>query len=404
MVRLGKSRFLVCVTAGIAAYKAVELVRLLQKEGADVWVSMTQGAKEFVGEMTFASITGHPVLTNLFDEGKEASIGHIEMAEKADLAVVAPATANIIGKLANGLADDAVTTTLLAVTAPKILCPAMNTAMYENRAVQRNLDTLEGDGWHIVEPGVGEMACGTTGPGRLAEPDTIVDRIKAALVPKDLEGKRLVISAGPTREAIDPVRYISNRSSGKMGYEVARAAEYRGANVTLVSGPVALEAPHGVERVSVVSVDEMAEAVFSRMDEADAIIKVAAVADYRPRNRSEHKIKKKSDEMAIELEKNIDILKELGKRKKGQVLVGFAAETQSLSENARKKIEAKNLDMIVGNLVGDPSSGFGTDTNIVTFFHPDGSSEPFESMGKDEVAHKLLDRVLEKLKASQKEA
>ena len=280
----------------------------------------------------------------------------------------------------------------------------MNTAMYENRAVQRNLDILEGDGWHIVEPGVGEMACGTTGPGRLAEPATIVDRIKAALIPKDLAGKKLIISAGPTREAIDPVRYISNRSSGKMGYEVARAAEYRGAEVTLVSGPVALEAPYGVERVSVVAVDEMAEAVFSRMDEADAIIKVAAVADYRPRNRSEHKIKKKSDEMAIELEKNIDILKELGKRKKGQVLVGFAAETQSLAENARKKIEAKNLDMIVGNLVGDPSSGFGTDTNIVTFFHPDGSSEPFESMGKDEVAHKLLDRVLEKLKASQKEA
>lgn len=398
MVCLKDKRILVCVSAGIAAYKAVELVRLLQKEGADVWVSMTQGAKEFVGEMTFAAITGHSVLSNLFEEGKGSSIGHIEMAEKADLAVVAPATANIIGKIAGGLADDAVTTTLLAVTTPKILCPAMNTAMYENRAVQRNLDTLEGDGWHIVEPGVGEMACGTTGPGRLAEPATIVDRIKAALVPKDLLGKNLVISAGPTREAIDPVRYISNRSSGKMGYEVARAAEYRGANVTLVSGPVSLETPHGVEKISVTSVDEMADAIFSRMEEADAIIKVAAVADYRPKTRAEHKIKKKSDEMSIDLDKNIDILRELGRRKTRQVLVGFAAETQDLAANAKKKIEAKNLDMIVGNLVGDPSSGFGTDTNIVTFFHPDGSNEPFESMGKDDVAHKLLDRVVAKMK------
>jgi phosphopantothenoylcysteine decarboxylase/phosphopantothenate--cysteine ligase len=384
---------LVCVTAGIAAYKAVEVVRLLQKEGADVWVAMTRGAKEFVGEMTFASISGHPVLSNLFEEGKGASIGHIEMAEKADVVVVAPATGNIIGKLAHGIADDAVTTTMMAVTAPKLICPAMNTHMYENRAVQRNLDILEGDGYQIIEPGVGEMACGTTGPGRLPEPATIVDRVKAALIPKDLSGKKILISAGPTREAIDPVRYISNRSSGKMGYEIARAAEYRGAEVTLVSGPVYLNAPVGVDRISVSSVDEMAEAVFSRLDESDAIIKVAAVADYRPKTRAEHKIKKRSDDMTIELSKNIDILKELGKRKTHQVLIGFAAETQSLAENAQKKIEAKNLDMIVGNLVGDPRSGFGTDTNIVTFFHRDGRKEPFESMGKDQVAHELLDRV-----------
>ncbi|BCS94673.1 putative coenzyme A biosynthesis bifunctional protein CoaBC [Desulfoluna limicola] len=394
MAVLENKRVVVCVTAGIAAYKAVEVVRLLQKEGADVWVAMTRGAKEFVGEMTFASISGHPVLSNLFEEGKGASIGHIEMAEKADVVVVAPATANIIGKLAHGIADDAVTTTMLAVTAPKLICPAMNTHMYENQAVQRNLDILEGDGYQVVEPGVGEMACGTTGPGRLPEPATIVDRVKAALISKDLEGKKILISAGPTREAIDPVRYISNRSSGKMGYEIARAAEYRGAEVTLVSGPVNLDVPVGVDCISVTSVDEMAEAVFSRMETADAVIKVAAVADYRPKNRAEHKIKKKSHDMTIELDKNIDILKELGKRKTHQVLVGFAAETQSLAENARKKIEAKNLDMIVGNLVGDPRSGFGTDTNIVTFFHPDGRKEPFESMGKDQVAHELLDRVV----------
>lgn len=390
---------LVCVTAGIAAYKAVEVVRLLQKEGSDVWVAMTRGAKEFVGEMTFATISGHPVLSNLFEEGRGASIGHIEMAEKVDVVVVAPATGNIIGKLAHGIADDAVTTTMMAVTAPKLICPAMNTHMYENRAVQRNLDVLEGDGYQIVEPGVGEMACGTTGPGRLAEPSTIVDRVKAALIPKDLAGKKILISAGPTREAIDPVRYISNRSSGKMGYEIARAAEYRGAEVTLVSGPVHLNAPVGVHRISVTSVDEMAEAVFSRMDESDAIIKVAAVADYRPKTRAEHKIKKNNDDMTIELSKNIDILKELGKRKAHQVLIGFAAETQSLAENAQKKIKAKNLDMIVGNLVGDPRSGFGTDTNIVTFFHPDGRKEPFESMGKDQVAHELLDRVAGLMKA-----
>ena len=396
---LDNKRVLVCVTGGIAAYKAVEVVRLLQKEGADVWVAMTQGAREFVGEMTFATISGHPVLSDLFDEGREASIGHIEMAERADVVVVAPATANIIGKLAHGLADDAVTTTLLAVTAPKLICPAMNTHMYENRAVQRNLDILEGDGYHLVEPGVGEMACGTTGPGRLTEPATIVDRVKAALMPKDLVGKRFLISAGPTREAIDPVRYISNRSSGKMGYEIARAAEYRGAQVTLVSGPVSLAAPVGVERISVTSVDEMASEIFSRLEASDAIIKVAAVADYRPKVRSTQKIKKKSDEMSIELAKNIDILKELGGRKSDQILVGFAAETQDLSENAQKKIVAKNLDMIVGNLVGDPRSGFGTDTNIVTFFHPDGRTEPQDSMGKDAVAHALLDRVAGLMKA-----
>lgn len=399
MAVLEDKNVLVCVTAGIAAYKAVEVVRLLQKGGADVWVAMTRGAKAFVGEMTFAAISGHPVLSDLFAEGKEASIGHVELAERADLVVVAPATANIIGKLAHGIADDAVTTTMLAVTAPKLICPAMNTHMYENRAVQRNLDILEGDGYRIVEPGVGEMACGTTGPGRLAEPSTIVDRVKAALFPKDLAGKKILVSAGPTREAIDPVRYISNRSSGKMGYEIARAAEYRGAEVTLVSGPVSLEPPVGVARVSVTSVDEMAENIFSRLEDADAVIKVAAVADYRPKTRAAQKIKKHSDDMTLELDKNIDILKELGKRKTRQVLVGFAAETQSLSENARKKIEAKNLDMIVGNLVGDPASGFGTDTNIVTFFHPDGRKEPFESLGKDIVAHKLLDRVAGMMKA-----
>ncbi|VFQ47307.1 bifunctional phosphopantothenoylcysteine decarboxylase/phosphopantothenate--cysteine ligase CoaBC [Desulfoluna butyratoxydans] len=393
MAVLENKNVLVCVTAGIAAYKAVEVVRLLQKEGADVWVTMTRGAKEFVGETTFAAISGHPVLSNLFDEGKGASIGHIELAERADVVVVAPATADVIGKLAHGIADDAVTTTMLAVTAPKLICPAMNSHMYENRAVQRNIDILEGDGYILVEPGVGEMACGTTGPGRLAEPPTIVDRVKAALYPKDLSGKKIMVSAGPTREAIDPVRYISNRSSGKMGYEIARAAEYRGAEVTLVSGPVSLASPLGVDRLSVTSVGEMAETIFSRLDDVDAVIKVAAVADYRPRTRAEHKIKKKSDDMTLELDKNIDILKELGKRKTRQVLVGFAAETQSLAENARKKIEAKNLDMIVGNLVGDPASGFGTDTNIVTFFHPDGRKEPFESMGKDVVAHELLNRV-----------
>lgn len=383
-----------CVSAGIAVYKSVELLRQLQKKGAAVKVVMTKSSLNFVGVATFKAISGFPVMTDLFEEDEDASIRHIAWAEEADLVVVAPATANLIGKLANGIADDALSTFMLAVTCPVVVCPSMNTNMYENKIVQRNIDTLEGEGFTIVEPGTGELACGVTGAGRFPEPRFIVDRIINRLTAKDMAGKKVIVTAGPTQEAIDPVRYISNHSSGKMGFAIAKAAEYRGADVILVSGPVNIEDPLNIEMRKVTSAVEMRDNVLTLMEDADIIVKVAAVADYRAKNQAGHKIKKTSDEMVIELDKNPDILKEAGAKKKDQVLVGFAAETQDLTENATKKLRAKNLDMIVGNLVGDPSSGFGTDTNIVTFFYRDGKAEPFDAMDKEEVAMVLFDRVL----------
>lgn len=384
------------VTGGIAVYKAVELLRLLQKQGAKVRVIMTRSAMEFVGPMTFQALSGEPVFADLFEEGvSDASIRHIRWAETADLVIVAPATANIIGKMANGIADDALSTFLLAVRSKIVVCPAMNTAMYESRAVQRNIEILENDGCYFVEPGVGEMACGTTGAGRFPEPADIVDRIIGLATVKDLAGKHVLVSAGPTREAIDPVRYISNHSSGKMGYAIARAAERRGARVTLVSGPVSLAPPLNVDLVKVQSAEEMKEAFLGAMDRADIAVKVAAVADYRVKHQAEHKIKKTEETLVLELEKNPDILKCAGQqKKKGQILVGFAAETQDLKANAVKKLEAKNLDMIVGNLVGG-SKGFGTDDNTVTFFYRDGRVEALEPMDKEQVAGLLFDRILE---------
>jgi phosphopantothenoylcysteine decarboxylase/phosphopantothenate--cysteine ligase len=382
------------VCGGIAVYKCVELLRLLQKQGAKIRVLMTRSATEFVAPLTFQALSGEAVFTDLFEKGSDASIRHIRWAEEADLVVVAPATANIIGKMAHGIADDALSTFLLAVRSKIIVCPAMNTAMYESRAVQRNIDILENDGCYIVEPGVGEMACGTSGAGRFPEPRHIVDRIINAMTTKDLAGKRVVVSAGPTREAIDPVRFISNHSSGKMGYAIARIAERRGAHVTLVSGPVDLEPPLNVTLVNVISAEQMKTAFLEEMKQADIAVKVAAVADYRVKHQSEHKIKKTEDSLTIELEKNPDILKCAGQMKKsGQILVGFAAETRDLSENAVKKLEAKNLDMIVGNIVGG-GTGFGTDDNTVTFFYRNGHAEALESMDKENVAHVLFDRIL----------
>lgn len=383
------------VCGGIAVYKCVELLRLLQKQGAKIRVSMTRSATEFVAPLTFQALSGETVFTDLFDEkGADASIRHIRWAEEADLVVVAPATANIIGKMAHGIADDALSTFMLAVRSKVVVCPAMNTAMYESRAVQRNIDILENDGCYIVEPGVGEMACGTSGAGRFPEPRHIVDRIINAMTTKDLAGKRVLVSAGPTREAIDPVRFISNHSSGKMGYAIARIAERRGAHVTLVSGPVDLEPPLNVTIVKVTSAEQMKAAFLEEMKQADIGVKVAAVADYRVKHQAEHKIKKTEDSLTIELEKNPDILKCAGQMKKsGQILVGFAAETRDLAENAVKKLEAKNLDMIVGNIVGG-RTGFGTDDNTVTFFYKDGRVESLESMDKENVAHILFDRIL----------
>lgn len=382
------------VCGGIAVYKCVELLRLLQKQGAKIRVIMTRSATEFVAPLTFQALSGENVFTDLFDKGGDASIRHIRWAEEADLVVVAPATANIIGKMAHGIADDALSTFMLAVRSKVVVCPAMNTAMYESRAVQRNIDILENDGFFIVEPGVGEMACGTSGAGRFPEPRHIVDRIINAMTTKDLAGKRVVVSAGPTREAIDPVRFISNHSSGKMGYAIARIAERRGAHVTLVSGPVDLEPPLNVTLVKVTSAEQMKAAFLEEMKQADIGVKVAAVADYRVKHQSEHKIKKTEDSLTIELEKNPDILKCAGQMKKsGQILVGFAAETRDLTENAVKKLEAKNLDMIVGNIVGG-GAGFGNDDNTVTFFYKDGRAEALESMDKENVAHILFDRIL----------
>ncbi len=386
------------VCGGIAAYKSVELLRLLKKEGADVRVMMTRNAQAFVGPMTFEALSGHPVCTSLFEKGSDVSIKHIEWAELADAVVIAPATANIIGKFANGIADDALTTFMLAVTKPKLICPSMNTLMYQSKAMQRNLELLRSDGCMIIEPSAGELACGTTGPGRLPEPPEIVDRLKACLTIKDLKGKRVLVTAGPTREAIDPVRFISNPSSGKMGFAIARAAEHRGAEVILVSGPVTLSDPLNIKVLRVQSAEEMAETVFSFADQADIIIKTAAVSDYRPKEVADQKIKKGDEEMVLTLQKNPDILRELGARKKDhQILVGFAAETQELEINAGKKLAEKNLDIIAGNLVNHPGSGFGTDTNQVTLFFRNGTKEQLPAMEKEAVAHLLLDRVKDHL-------
>ena len=388
------------VSGGIAAYKSVELLRGLVKQGAQPRVTMTANACRFVGPLTFQALSGRPVCTGLFEESDDAAIRHIDWAREADLVVVAPATANFIGKLANGIADDALSTMLLAVTAPVAICPSMNTHMYENAAVQRNIERLRLDGRHIIEPAAGELACGTTGAGRLPEPAFILDRLEALLTEKDLSGKRVLVTAGPTHEAIDPVRFLTNPSSGKMGFAVATAAEHRGARVTLVSGPSHLPPPAAVDFIPVCSAMDMAEAVLDRMDGVDIVIKAAAVSDFRPAERAAHKIKKDKAEMTLTLQKNPDILKELGRRRDGQILVGFAAETQSLETNATGKLAAKHLDMIVANRVGGPDSGFLSDTNSVTFFFKDGTQESLPSMDKMDVAHILLDRVVDRFVAS----
>jgi phosphopantothenoylcysteine decarboxylase / phosphopantothenate---cysteine ligase len=399
---LSGKQILLGVTGGIAAYKAVELVRLLKKAGAGVDVAMTEAALRFVGKTTFEVLSENCVITDLWEDS-HGSVAHIDVAARCDAAVIAPATANCIAKLAHGLADDALTTTFLAVTAPVMLCPAMNTHMYENIRVQRNLDLLEKDGIHILDPDAGSLACNTVGPGRLPEPGFIFDRICRMLTPKDFAGKNVLVSAGPTLEPIDPVRYVSNHSSGKMGYAVARAAEMRGASVTLVTGPVSLAPPAGVETVPVLTCQDMADAMLSGMDAADIIIQVAAVADFRPDRQKTLKIKKNSDQdkMTLTLVQNPDILMQMGHRKRpDQFLAGFAAETHDLAANAVKKIEKKNLDMIAANLVGGKDAGFQADTNKVTVFFKDGSCTDIPLMDKQAVAHVLLDTILARLKGS----
>ncbi len=394
---LKEAHILLGVTGGIAAYKSVEVLRLLKKAGANVHVAMTRAALEFVGKTTFEVLSENLVLTDLWKD-THSSVTHIDIATSVDAALIAPATANFIGKLAGGIADDALLTTLLAVTNPMMICPSMNTDMYQNIRVQRNLDILEQDGIHIIDPDDGVLACKTVGTGRLPEPWFIFDRLCALMTPKDLLGKKVLITAGPTLEAIDPVRYVSNHSSGKMGYAIARAAEKKGAIVTLVSGPVSLDPPMGVDCIRVESCDEMARAVFSHLEAADIIIKVAAVADYRPVDPGVLKIKKtaNSKNLTLSMTENMDILKQVGKLKtENQFLVGFAAETNDLERHALIKIKKKNLDMIAANLVGTDDSGFKTDTNKVTLFLKDGSSKDIPLMDKEKVAHILLDTIIE---------
>ncbi len=397
---LSGKRIVIGVSGGIAAYKSIELMRLIQKAGGEVRVVMTRNALSFVGKTTFAAISGSPVFDSMFDDDEAFEMWHINWAKEADAVVVAPATANIIGKMAAGIADDPLSTFLLAVTAPRLVCPAMNVHMYENRAVQRNIDVLESDGYIVVDPDEGELACKDTGPGRLADPEVILERLAGVFAPKDLAGRRVLVSAGPTREFIDPVRYISNPSSGKMGFAVARAAALRGASVSLVSGPSALPDISGVTVLRVVSAAEMAEAVFMHSGDADIVIKTAAVSDYRPAGTSQHKIKKGKDAITLEMEKTTDILAELGRRKRpGQILVGFAAETRDLEKYAMEKLERKNLDMIAANIVGGKNSGFDVDTNAMRLFFPGGGAETLPVMDKFAVANILIDRILERIGA-----
>ena len=399
MMDLQNKNILLGVSGGIAAYKSVELLRLLKKAGADVNVIMTDSAQKFVGKTTFEVLSENSVLSDLFLD-TQSSVKHIELAAGADAAIIAPATANTIAKFAHGLADDALSTTLLAVTCPVMVCPSMNTDMYQNIRVQRNLDILEKDGWIILDPDSGILACKTVGAGRLPDPWFIFDRVEAMLVKKDLKGKNILVSAGPTVEPLDPVRFISNHSSGKMGYSIARAAERRGGMVTLVSGPVSLDAPVAVECILVQTCEEMADQMLAGFDQADIIVKVAAVADYKPMDPKPRKIKKNENDkdLSILMTQNPDILKLLGKKKtKDQFLVGFAAETDDLEKNALLKMEKKNLDMIAANIVGSSDSGFKADTNKVKLFFRDGSSFDIPLMAKDKVADILIDKVIEKM-------
>ncbi len=384
------------VSGGIAVYKAVELLRLLVKAGADVHVVMTRNACEFVAPLTFQTLSGNPVHTEMFNLIQEQDIGHISLADRADLVLVAPATANVIGKAANGLADDLLTTTLLATKAPVLFAPAMNVNMWENPLYRENQAKLERYGYYFMTPAVGALACGWEGQGKLPDPADIFDYAQTLVrAERDMAGKTVLVTAGPTREELDPVRFLSNHSSGKMGYAIARAARNRGANVILVSGPVQLTPPQAVEFVGVTTAMEMHDAVLSRAASADVIIKAAAVADFRPAERNGQKVKKGGEEQAVlSLQRNPDILAELGRLKGQQLLVGFAAETDDLLANAGKKLETKNLDLIVANDVSQPGSGFDGDTNAVQLLYRDGQREELPLMSKDEVAWALLDRIV----------
>ncbi len=379
------------ITGGIAAYKSAEIVSRLNKAGCDVHVIMTKNATEFITPLTIETLSHHPVITSMWHHETPWEVEHVSLAKRADLFIVAPATANIIAKMATGIADDMLSTTLLATRAPILLAPAMNVNMYEHPATQENLETLKGRGVMTIGPGSGMLACGDVATGRMSEPIDIVDRALSILDGKqDLKGKRILVTAGPTVEAIDPVRYLTNHSSGRMGYAIAEVARSRGAEVTLVSGPVSLTAPAGVDRVNIQSTQDMYDVVTEQYDDVDAVIMAAAPADYRPEVVADQKIKKAGD-MQLSLTRNPDIAKTLGERKEHQKLVIFAAETENMMVNATEKLRRKNADLMVANDVTKEGAGFAGDTNIVTLVHPDGEHQALPQMSKHEVAEHILD-------------
>ena len=384
------------VTGGIAAYKVVEVASKLRQAGAEVHVIMTEEATKFVTPLTFREITGQPVVSDMWAEVTQWNVAHVALATLADMVLIAPATANIIAKAAAGIADDMLSTTLLATKAPVLFAPAMNTNMYENPVTQRNIETLKGLGYKFIEPDSGHLACGVTGVGRLPEPTAIIAAVDDYfVVAGELAGKKVLVTAAGTIEPIDPVRFIGNRSSGRMGYAIATEAKRRGADVVLVSGPSALTPPEGVTVINIETAEQMRQAVLREFADTDITIKAAAVADYRAKTVADNKIKKNDETLVVELEKNPDILKELGSiKKKGQILVGFAAETQNLLKYAKEKLEKKNLDFIVANDVTKPEAGFNVETNLIKILFRDGNIEEFPLLKKSELAKIILDRII----------
>lgn len=389
------------VSGGIAVYKVLDVISRLRKLGVNIHIIMTKSATEFVTPLSFQSLSQNYVVCDMFEEPKTWDVEHISLAKKADVFLVAPATANIIGKIANGIADDMLTTTIMATKGKVLIAPAMNTNMYENTIVQKNIYTLKELGYNFVEPESGRLACGDIGKGKLATPETIVYDVVNLLTQKqDLKGKKIVVTAGPTIESIDPMRYITNRSTGKMGYSIANEAIKRGADVTLISGPTNLTPPQNLKKlVKIESAQDMYDAVIDNLDENDVIIKSAAVADYKPKNYSNKKIKKSDNYLVIELERNKDIAYEIGKIKNNKILVGFAAETNDLLKNATNKIKKKNLDFIVANDLTKEGAGFGVDTNIVKIIDKEGNITDYPKMKKEEVANVILDKVKSLLKS-----
>lgn len=387
------------VSGGIAVYKTLDVVSRLRKLGVNVNVIMTKSATEFVTPLSFQSLSQNYVVCDMFEDPKTWDVEHISLAKRADVFLIAPATANVIGKIANGIADDMLTTTVMATKAKVLIAPAMNTNMYENPILQRNINTLKELGYNFVDPESGRLACGDTGKGKLASPETIVDEVvKLLSKDQDLKGKSIIVTAGPTVESIDPMRYITNRSTGKMGYSIAKEAIERGADVTLITGPTNLTPPQNLKKlVKIESAKDMYEAVLENLDENDVVIKSAAVADYKPKNYSNKKIKKSDDDLVIELDRNKDIAQEIGKIKNNKILVGFAAETNDLIENASLKIKKKNIDFIVANDLTKEGAGFGVDTNIVKIIDKEGNITEYPKMKKEEVANIILDKIKELL-------